>query len=1356
MSDPKNLVFYNKEGFPYNFTYNTTSEKWEGKLLFEENSSDLFKTIGIYTFEDVQPTSYTGIVDFKKIETYNNSGISFTPYTYSDTSISDIQKVNSSSQFYSKWIYGDRIDSKFPIGTVITFSGVTSIISQNDFDSSVYFDVLRTRKGAVMVVTKTKNSIFDITNYSFSNATISSHNIVEISEYKSELDTFFNELYIDKKISVINSSHNDTVYSVIAKTKTYSTVYDFIMTGNTTQFLELEVDLYTERPQLYDGNITISGSTYTDMKIKFENGLNSDFQVGQEIIFTDSYGENISPINTNQYLITNIVDNISLGTYRLDFNKISTKSAVPKKTNLITLTGSTSLIIGDRMLLTGSTISSHSGRIFKIISINTSISGLTIYQIDQPVNYEVGSSYQILKLIPTWEQDTVVTTEIGMNTSIYSGPALCYLDTNIIKYSQQILSSGSTISYSNTINSFNVQFRSLLNLYGIDTYYLSGNSDYFVVEGLYDYSFSGQSYFSAITRIKNSDGTIYSVLNTGGTLVQSDNTSEKYYIEVDKQLKKERVYLYEKDKLSQNYHAEIVFNLVNDITMYGFTLNINTVVYNISYNILGTNNTILDFINKYYNILYNNGIVISCTTDTLFIDGLTPDINVYELLVTVNNFSTYTINNVEGSQVIIISGNELKSPLNDFLNIGLSTGMIINASGSTYPANNKAYNILGLSGDTIQLSYQGLFFDETGTTSTINSREYLRKPRGTTGRDIWYKFEWNAGSDVSTQINNIQTPDIFFYDITGDQLVPYNNISTLTYSGPKPLFNTGDCNNNQVYLNVEPNVIVDDVSNPQKQQTIFNSLLYKLERYEDSSDYNYLPEPMQTFIGFNSKTEGVSQAVLSLKQLDNIIFSGASRNQYSPYDYFTISDYELRYWTNNQFDFRLLGFSDGQLLSIQFYDTTSTGQTLFRNYDNYEISDVTAYKIIFKTQLEYFNSSASTFNFVIQTVPKEIGLINVYGETEIEDVRLDINLKSLGIHISHNEEKIFKESDIEENGVDYILLNKKRKEMLSNFTEIYPYVGSYKAMINAINYFGYNDLEIYEYYRNVTSNSPLYGKLFRTHIPNMFDLSTEGWNEVNQIKDSDTNHFAKTNLFNLTYNITDSNGTNVNMYSLDEVQIKLKSLVKWLEKFIIPLSANIKDLTGVSNIINILYQKYDSSNRAKKCVTIENSMVINYTIYSTLNFGTNYLIVLDFYTNNGLVPDSFTARIKTFRAADNGRLYPVQYFNLLKTDLSSFRFNVDSQIDPYIYIELTYYNDNGVGMTNYQLQKFDERKNYMLVNYQYLYKYVPYIQTNGTQSVINNDLTLSNFYLIDEQNNFWLLLTKFLQDYWKNEIVPIS
>jgi hypothetical protein len=117
---------------------------------------------------------------------------------------------------------------------------------------------------------------------------------------------------------------------------------------------------------------------------------------------------------------------------------------------------------------------------------------------------------------------------------------------------------------------------------------------------------------------------------------------------------------------------------------------------------------------------------------------------------------------------------------------------------------------------------------------------------------------------------------------------------------------------------------------------------------------------------------------------------------------------------------------------------------------------------------------------------------------------------------------------------------------MSVFPEIYNYVGSYKAILNSINFFGYTDVQLVEYYRNIDKESPYYNKLKRTVIPDLLDRQVEGWSYSESIPSS--LEYVKTNLLNLTYRITDEEGNNTYLYTLKEIQVKLNGLKNWLRK----------------------------------------------------------------------------------------------------------------------------------------------------------------------------------------------------------------
>ena len=130
----------------------------------------------------------------------------------------------------------------------------------------------------------------------------------------------------------------------------------------------------------------------------------------------------------------------------------------------------------------------------------------------------------------------------------------------------------------------------------------------------------------------------------------------------------------------------------------------------------------------------------------------------------------------------------------------------------------------------------------------------------------------------------------------------------------------------------------------------------------------------------------------------------------------------------------------------------------------HERYDATTYN---RTLLMYYNNNI-------------IAKIKFYAETIEEDERLKIWNHNLGYKITPEDTMIFYKSDIKEYMPDYMLLNEKRKELMMEGSNIYPYIGSYKAIINAIKFFGYENLNIIEYWRNVNPDDENFGKIYHS------------------------------------------------------------------------------------------------------------------------------------------------------------------------------------------------------------------------------------------------------------------------------------
>jgi len=199
-----------------------------------------------------------------------------------------------------------------------------------------------------------------------------------------------------------------------------------------------------------------------------------------------------------------------------------------------------------------------------------------------------------------------------------------------------------------------------------------------------------------------------------------------------------------------------------------------------------------------------------------------------------------------------------------------------------------------------------------------------------------------------------------------------------------------------------------------------------------------------------------------------------------------------------------------------------------------------------------------------------VARIEFYGEVEAEDERLKILLGNLGASLEAEDFMIFKSHDISEMHPDYQLLNQKRKEMLLELNNIKPFVGTYKAILNAIDFFGYDKITLKEYWINVDNSSRTFGKLHAIPVPNSSVRGEMTRKRLRFKVPSKTQ--KKTSRFSLVYRLNEPNGTfdqwdfaNVDEvfdFTPEEVLIKLYGLKNRLQRDFLPLEAKIVDITG--------------------------------------------------------------------------------------------------------------------------------------------------------------------------------------------------
>lgn len=1320
MSNTQKLVFFNKNGYPYNFTLNNGI--WNGKIFFDPNSTDIFKSISLYTLESVDSIKISDTMDIINMEIYNDSGMTLSVSTYSNLLISDITSVNQSSDFYTKWVMGENFNRKFPVGTIITFNGNIQsgkTDGESDFLNSMIFTVLNVKKNGIMISTTTPNDQFTfLYNQSLHNLKISSHSCISIPDFDKNLQTSFN-VSPTEKISLYGSDDNDGVYEISQTGYSISRILDYDLSSLTTgDTITVKLKLLTDRPNIYSGDIILNG---TSSLMTFINGRNSNIVIGSKFICEDNNGNYL--LGGNEYEIISIITEENMGSSVITFTGLTYEEDDGNyKTDYnVIIPSSFNLKVGDNIYFkspeTGGSLNNNLNR--TIINIITGSTNNTI-QLNDTIHFESAVIYSIIKKIKSHEQNTVVVSTSG-SIYDYNGYVRCMTLTNELTYTQQVSDKG----YADVINNFISLYSNNFKFNGIDVY---GLDNYLIFDGIY----SGQNRYFDIDIIKNNS----IIIPTGGTYTDINHDTPIYNLLLDNKLLK-----YERKNMSNNlsvsYYADITLDIFDDAQDYGFQLQINGIQYYTQFNDNSgstsyTMETIKSFIELYSNVFYKNGINIwsgttlsgSTTINHLYIQGQEPNIDIWEMKVKVNKNSSYTLTE-SLAKCMMITSNKLKSSTLNFLDIGYSTGMIISISGSSYTLNNKEFNIIGISDNTIELSYQGSMYTDINQLITLVSREYLRRPRESDDMDIYYRYRWE--DDLNS--------NIFLYDLSGENLKPYGNNADYAYTGPKPLCNSNDI----VILNKEINKDINYINIPSRQQTIFNQLDFKLEKFNDDN-ISILPKPIQTFIGYNSKNEGVDKRNLIIERVDNIMYSGYSDGILL---YFTISGNTMTIngTESSTVSFLKLGFRKNRYIRIKFDDLKPYTQEIFENYQDYNIINVTDKKIFLDTDLTYFTTQNNEFNFSFEMLPERIGYFVIYGETESEDERLESNLKLLGIDLTEEDEFIFKQSDVKEDGIDYRLLNRKRKEMLNIFPDIYNYIGSYRAILNSIDFFGYNDIDLMEYYKNINPNSPYYQKLKRVLIPELTDRTVDGWTYSEDL--TKNTEYIKTNLFNLTYKITDDDGNYVLLYSLKEVQTKLNGLKKWLRKNVIPINSNVRDITGLAYSPATLWRRFDPCVNITKNVVSDSNVAVNFNYMVTRSFNDSWLVSVRFYVVSGDTPDFFNLKVITYTKDTNtGVLNPQQRYDVFKTDLSNFNFSInwDGQLnnglsDQFFYIETTTSNDRGMSKSINQMYKlengkeyyYDEFKNYVLVNNIFRYKYYNYVQNK------------TNVYIIDDQGNIYIV-----------------
>ena len=204
----------------------------------------------------------------------------------------------------------------------------------------------------------------------------------------------------------------------------------------------------------------------------------------------------------------------------------------------------------------------------------------------------------------------------------------------------------------------------------------------------------------------------------------------------------------------------------------------------------------------------------------------------------------------------------------------------------------------------------------------------------------------------------------------------------------------------------------------------------------------------------------------------------------------------------------------------------------------------------------------------------KIGEINIISEAVGEDERYRALFDNFGILNPVTYHSLFKKHDIAEENIDWQLINQKSKELFLTYDQIFPYVGTYKALINAVKFLGYDDIYFREWFKVVTKNNQSQNVSYRINLNDVF-------NDEDVYEDHSLKTYKKLNKLSMIYKINQESGEydeydiplieNVYDYSITEVLTKLVALKLWLERNIIAVNCKITEITGEG----VIYEKQD-------------------------------------------------------------------------------------------------------------------------------------------------------------------------------------
>ena len=271
-------------------------------------------------------------------------------------------------------------------------------------------------------------------------------------------------------------------------------------------------------------------------------------------------------------------------------------------------------------------------------------------------------------------------------------------------------------------------------------------------------------------------------------------------------------------------------------------------------------------------------------------------------------------------------------------------------------------------------------------------------------------------------------------------------------------------------------------------------------------------------------------------------------------------------------------------------DTDKLKYTFYENVNGFEYVDINKLKSdkIVLTGTKYGNSYIYILSLIASADAEgeyiddiiigdefiSIG-IDAYGDNEA----LYINMSNMGINIPNSIQKAIYPTNVHEDNEDKILLNRKWKELLSNYWDTIANKGSYKSLINSLKWFEWGDkLKVSELwkYKDSTGSTFYESRDVQTYVNELYEAEMARFSKSTYY----AIYKASQTLFDSADKILLDKEKNpiphqvLDKWTKEDIMLKLSLLGSFFETYFMPIHLDlihctIEDIVFTNNIKQI-------------------------------------------------------------------------------------------------------------------------------------------------------------------------------------------